>query len=40
MAATLGVPTFGYLAFCFFNILNPLLTILFSFLGLRVLRRS
>jgi NhaC family Na+:H+ antiporter len=38
MAATLGVPVLGYVGFCFFNLLNPLITILFSFLGFRVLR--
>jgi NhaC family Na+:H+ antiporter len=38
MAATLGVATVGYAAFCFFNLLNPLITILFSVAGLRVLR--
>ncbi len=40
MAATLGVPTLGYVAFCFFNLLNPLVTIAFSFLALRVLRTA
>jgi len=40
MAATLGVPTLGYAAYCFFNFLNPLITILFSFLGWRVLRSN
>jgi NhaC family Na+:H+ antiporter len=38
MAATLGVPVLGYSVFCFFNLLNPLLTILFTILGFRVLR--
>jgi len=38
MAATLGVSTLGYVGFCFFNILNPVLSILFCVLGLRVLR--
>jgi len=37
MAATLGVPTLSYAAYCFFNLLNPLMTILFSVLGFRVL---
>lgn len=37
MAATLGVATFAYLPFCFFNILNPLVTIAFAFLGMRML---
>lgn len=38
MAATLGVSTLGYAGYCFFNLLNPLLTILFCVLGLRVMR--
>jgi Na+:H+ antiporter, NhaC family len=38
MAITLGVPTTLYAAFCFFNILNPIMTILLTLLGLRVLR--
>ena len=35
MAAALGVPTMLYAGFCFFNILNPLFTILFSVIGWR-----
>ena len=38
MAAALGVPTVLYAGFCFFNILNPLFTILMSVIGWRVLR--
>ena len=38
MAAALGVPTMLYAGFCFFNIVNPLLTVLLSVLGWRVLR--
>ena len=37
MAATLGIGTAVYLPFCFFNILNPLLTIAVAFLGIRML---
>ncbi len=37
MAATLAVPTSSFLIFCFFNILNPLLTVLYSFAGIRVI---
>ena len=40
MAATLGVPTISYLAFCFFNIANPIFAVLFAALGLRVLTIS
>ena len=38
MAATLGVATISYLPFAFFNLLNPLITILFASLGLRMLK--
>lgn len=38
MAATLGVPTTAYFAFCFFNFFNPMFTILFAAFGLRVLK--
>jgi NhaC family Na+:H+ antiporter len=38
MAASLGVSTVAYLPFAFLNILNPLISIAFAFLGLRMLR--
>ncbi len=38
MAATLGIATTAFLPFCFFNILNPLVSIGFAVLGLRMLR--
>lgn len=38
MAATLGVATVSYAPFAFFNILSPLMTILFAFMGWRMLR--
>ncbi|MFD1327697.1 Na+/H+ antiporter NhaC family protein [Mycoplana ramosa] len=37
MASALGVGTIAYAGFCFFNILNPLLTIVFTLLGWRVI---
>ncbi len=37
MAATLGVATISFAPFCFFNLLNPLVTILFAFTGFRML---
>ncbi len=40
MAAALGVSATGFAAYCFFNILNPLVTILFAVAGLRVWRRT
>jgi len=36
MAGVLGVPTVEYLPYAFFNLINPLLAILFGFLGFRV----
>jgi NhaC family Na+:H+ antiporter len=36
MAAVLGVPTFLYLPFCFFNIASPLLTIGYGFTGFKI----
>ena len=40
MAATLGVATTSYVPFAFFNLLNPLVTIAFAFLGFRMLRTA
>ncbi|TXH37891.1 MAG: Na+/H+ antiporter NhaC [Rhodospirillaceae bacterium] len=40
MAAALAVPTTGFALFCFFNLLNPIVTVLFATLGVRVLRSS
>jgi NhaC family Na+:H+ antiporter len=40
MAATLGVATVSFVPFCFFNIFNPLITILFAALGFRMLLRK
>ncbi len=36
MASALGVGTLSYAGFCFFNILNPLVTIAFTLLGWRI----
>lgn len=38
MAATLGVATVNYAPYAFFNILSPLVTMLFAFMGWRMLR--
>jgi len=38
MAAVLGVPTFLYLPFCFFNFASPLLTVLYGFTGFKIER--
>jgi Na+:H+ antiporter, NhaC family len=32
----LGVPTGSYLPFCFFNILSPILDVLYGFVGFKV----
>ena len=40
MAATLGVATTTYAPFAFFNLINPLVSIAFAFLGLRMLRTA
>lgn len=40
VAAALGVATFSYAPYAFFNLLSPLITIAFTFAGLRVLRGS
>jgi len=38
MAAALGISTIAFAPYCFFNLLNPLITILFTTVGFRVLR--
>jgi Na+:H+ antiporter, NhaC family len=38
MAAALGISTLSFAPFCFFNLLNPLVTIVFTVVGLRVVR--
>ena len=38
MAATLGVATVAYAPFTFFNFLNPLISIVYAFLGFRMLK--
>lgn len=40
VAAALGVAAVGYAPYCFFNILNPVMTVAFTFVGLRVLREQ
>jgi NhaC family Na+:H+ antiporter len=36
MAATLGVPTLAYLPFCFFNLINPFVAILYGYLSIKI----
>ncbi len=40
MAATLGVATLAYLPFCFFNLINPLVSMLYGFTGFKIERAS
>ena len=35
-SAVLGVATFAYLPFCFFNIISPLMTIAYGYFGFRI----
>ena len=35
-SAVLGVATFAYLPFCFFNIISPLMTIIFGYFGINI----
>ena len=36
MAATLGVPTLAYLPFCFFNLINPLVSMAYGATGFKI----
>jgi NhaC family Na+:H+ antiporter len=36
MAATLGVPTLAYLPFCFFNLINPFVALIYGFTNFRI----
>ena len=38
MAAVLGIPTILYLPFCIFNLMSPILTVLYGFTGFKILR--
>jgi NhaC family Na+:H+ antiporter len=38
MAGTLAVTTLAYLPYCFFNLLNPVIALLFAFLNVKILR--
>ena len=35
-SAVLGVATFAYLPFCFFNIISPFMTIIYGYLGIKI----
>jgi NhaC family Na+:H+ antiporter len=38
MSATLGVSTFAYFPYCFFNFIDPILAMIFGFAGINVQR--
>ena len=38
MAGVLGVPTMSYLPYCFFNLLSPLIALIYGFTGFRIER--
>ncbi len=40
MAATLGVATIAYLPFCFFNLINPILSFIFDLAGFQIQKVS
>ena len=35
-SAVLGVATFAYLPFCFFNLISPLMTIAYGYFGIKI----
>lgn len=40
MAGTLAVATISYLPYCFFNIINPVIALIFGFLNIRIARKQ
>jgi NhaC family Na+:H+ antiporter len=36
MAGTLGVATFAYLPYCFFNLINPIIALIYGFLNFKI----
>lgn len=38
MSGTLGVATLDYFIYCFFNLINPVLAIIYAYLGIKILR--
>jgi len=36
MAGTLGVATFAYLPFCFFNLVNPVISLIYGYTGFKL----
>jgi NhaC family Na+:H+ antiporter len=40
ISGVLGVPTASYLPYCFFNILSPILDVIYGFVGFKVPRTA
>jgi NhaC family Na+:H+ antiporter len=40
MSATLGVATFAYLPFAFFNLINPVVSVLYGAFGITITKLS
>jgi NhaC family Na+:H+ antiporter len=38
MAGTLAVTTFAYLPYCFFNLINPIIALIFAFMNIKIAR--
>ena len=36
MAGVLGIPTVAYLPYCFFNLLSPVISLIYGFTGFRI----
>ncbi len=39
-AGVLGVATLSYAPYCFFNLISPLMTLVFAFFAIRILRKD
>ena len=40
MSASLGIATFSYLPFCFFNLVNPIIAIIYALLRIKIIRQE
>ena len=40
MSASLGVATFSYLPFCFFNLINPLVAIIYAIFNVKIIMKN
>jgi NhaC family Na+:H+ antiporter len=40
MSASLGIATFSYLPFCFFNLANPIIAIIYALLRIKIIRQD